>query len=105
MKKLLLVVAVVAASAHFTLAGEPPSAERGRELFESVKLGSSGKSCSTCHPGVRKLEWAGTMEEERLVKTINKCIAGPLKGKPLPPESDDMKSLVLYLRSLADMNR
>jgi mono/diheme cytochrome c family protein len=105
MKKVVMALAAVALSAVPLLAADAPSVERGRELFESSKLGSSGKSCATCHPGGRKLEWAGTMEEGKLSATINKCIAGPLKGKPLAPDSDDLKSLVLYLRSLAEMNR
>lgn len=29
------------------------SADRGRELFESTQLGTSGTSCSSCHPGGR----------------------------------------------------
>lgn len=79
------------------------STERGRDLFESKKLGTSGKSCETCHPGGRKLEWAGTQEDGKLAATINRCIAGPIKGKPLAGESAEMQSLIRYLRSLAGM--
>ena len=78
-----------------------PSLERGRQLFASEKLGTSGKSCATCHPGGKKLEGVGASADEELAAIINRCIAGPLKGKKLDPESVDMKSLVLYLKSLA----
>lgn len=80
---------------------EPPSLERGQQLFESVKLGTSGKSCATCHPGGKDLKGIETSSDEELSDTANRCIAGPLKGKKLDPESSDMKSLVLYLKSFA----
>jgi len=78
-----------------------PSLEKGRELFTSEKLGTAGRSCATCHPGGNKLENAAGYDEADLSEIINRCIAGPLKGKPLDPGSADMKSLVLYIRSLA----
>jgi hypothetical protein len=78
-----------------------PSLERGRQLFASEKLGTSGKSCATCHPGGKELKVAKTSGDEELAETINACIAGPLKGKRLDPKSVDMKSMVLYLKSVA----
>lgn len=74
--------------------------ETGRNLFESSALGTSGKSCATCHPGGRKLEWASTFEEDKLTRVVNNCIGSMLKGKALDPASEEMKSLVLYIRSL-----
>ncbi len=85
-------------------ASEVSTQERGRELFESEKLGTTGKSCATCHPGGKKLEWAATYEEEKLAGIVNKCIKGPLKGKQLDPASPEMKSLIAYIKSLAGMN-
>lgn len=79
---------------------ELPSVERGGQLFASEQLGTSGKSCLSCHPGGSKLEGTGTSDDKDLTATINSCITGPLKGKALDPESADMKSLLLYLRSL-----
>lgn len=78
-----------------------PSLERGRELFASEKLGTSGKSCASCHPGGEGLKGIETAGNEQLADTVNGCIAGPLKGKRLGPESADMKSLLLYLKSIA----
>ncbi|AJE03347.1 c-type cytochrome [Geobacter pickeringii] len=76
------------------------SLDRGKELFESPKLGTSGKSCSSCHPGGRKLEWAAsTYDDEKLTEIVNRCIEKSLKGKPLDPASDDMKSLIAYIKT------
>jgi len=79
---------------------ELPSLERGAQLFASEQLGTSGKSCASCHPGGSRLEETGATGDKELVVIINNCITGPLKGKALDPESADMKSLLLYLRSL-----
>ena len=81
--------------------GDLPSLKKGQQLFESEKLGTSGKSCNSCHPGGKNLKVSAISGDEQLAETINGCIAGPLKGKQLDPESADMKSLVLYLKSLA----
>ena len=100
MKKSVLVVAplcLLAAAAAFA-AG--PSIERGKELFSSAALGTNGKSCATCHPeGARLTEAAGYSEGE-LKNIINSCISKPLKGKKLAEDSDDLKSLVMYIQSL-----
>lgn len=82
-------------------AAELPSVEMGKQLFNSEKLGTSGKSCATCHKDVSKLKGVAAAAEDELVDNINRCIAGPLKGKKLAPESAEMKSLILYLQSLA----
>lgn len=82
-------------------AAELPSVEMGKQLFSSEKLGTSGKSCATCHQDVSKLKGVAASAEDELAETINQCIAGPLKGKKLAPDSAEMKALVLYLQSLA----
>lgn len=80
---------------------ELPSLEMGKQLFNSEKLGTSGKSCATCHQDASKLKGIATNSEEDLADIINQCITGPLKGKKLETVSTEMKSLVLYLKSLA----
>ena len=81
--------------------GNATRADQGKTLFESVKLGTNGKSCATCHPGGRKLEWATTYPEDKLVNIINTCITKSLKGKPLAVDSAEMKSLVRYIKTFA----
>jgi len=76
---------------------ELPSLDKGRQLFTSDKLGTSGRSCATCQKKKKKLKKAATYDEADLADIINRCIAGPLEGQPLDPGSTDMKSLVLYI--------
>jgi hypothetical protein len=101
MKKMLCMVAplclMIAATA---LAAEGPSIERGKALFGSSELGTSGKSCATCHPGGARLTEAAGYGEAELTKIINTCISKPLKGKKLDDDSVEMKSLVMYIQSL-----
>ena len=96
-----LLIAVSVASAN---AVEGVSIERGKELFESAKLGTSGKSCATCHPGGKGLEWAGTSDDEKLEEISNKCIKKALQGKPLKEGSNELRSLVQYIKTFARPN-
>jgi len=75
-----------------------PSVEMGKALFNDAKLGTSGKSCNSCHPDGKGLEKAAMMKD--LPTTINNCIKMALQGKVLGNESIEMKSLVLYIKSL-----
>lgn len=79
---------------------DAPSIETGKLLFNNEKLGTSGKSCASCHMDINKLTTAAAYGEDELVDLINRCIAGPLEGKKLDSGSAEMKSLVLYLKSL-----
>ncbi len=80
---------------------ETASVERGKELFANPGLGASqnAMSCTVCHKGGAGMEKAGA--NPQLAGMINRCIQGPLEGEPLHVESVAMKSLVLYLQSLA----
>jgi len=82
-------------------AADPPLQLRGWQLFGSEKLGTSGNSCTGCHPDGSKLKGAISASDEDLAAMINQCITGPLKGKALDPKSTEMKALQLYTRSLA----
>ena len=101
MKIAAITVVMLAALAAQALAADQPSAARGRELFESIQLGTSGKSCASCHQGGKKLEAAAGYDEGQLGEIINQCITNPLKGKALDPAAPDMKSLIMYLRTFA----
>lgn len=75
--------------------------EKGKALFSDPKLGMSGKSCSDCHAGGAKLEKAAGKDDTGLAETVNKCIEQGINGKALDVNSDDMKSLVAYIKSVA----
>lgn len=85
------------------LGAEAPSLEMGKLLFNSEKLGTSGKSCVTCHQDVNKLKGVAIYGEDELAAIVNRCIAGPLKGIKLDTGSAEMKSLILYLKSLKNL--
>jgi len=99
MTKTGLMLVMPALMASMALAGDPPSIEQGKDLLNSPKLGTDGKSCATCHSGVKKLEKAATYDEGQLGDIINQCIENPLKGNALDPASRDMRSLIIYFKS------
>ena len=91
--------------ASMTIAAEEPTAAKGRELFNGTQLGTSGKSCASCHRDGSGLKEAAGFDEEHLSGIVNQCIAKPLKGKPLSADSTEMKSLLMYLRTFARPNQ
>ncbi len=85
-----------------------PSVERGKALFNDTKLGTNGPSCNTCHADGRGLESTFTKKQwivdgkafNSLEGAINSCIVTGLRGKPLHVNSDDMQSIVFYIKSV-----
>ena len=67
-------------------------------LFTDASLGGSTneKSCNSCHPGGQGLE----KSVDNVAKMVNQCIEGPLAGKAIDTESQEMKDLISYIRSL-----
>ena len=67
-------------------------------LFNDASLGGSTneKSCNSCHPGGQGLEKSG----DNVAKMVNQCIKGPLLGKSIDTESQEMKDLISYIISL-----
>jgi hypothetical protein len=92
-----VLLAVTAAAA---LATEGPMVAMGQALFESTALGSNGKSCASCHPGGKGLAEIGAYDDSMLKEMINFCIRDALKGRMLVLESQELDSLLLYLRNL-----
>lgn len=97
----LTAVAVSAILASMALAADGPSLEKGKNLFDSTKLGSNGKSCASCHLKGKGLQNVASYDAEELGNIVNRCIEGPLEGDGLAPESDEMKSLIVYINSFA----
>jgi len=98
--KIAMLAAGLAGMSFVAHAAETPSVELGKKLFNDPSLGGAtgSKSCATCHPSGKGLENA--WQNPNLAQQINTCIVGALKGKPLPLESVQMKSLILYHQSL-----
>lgn len=82
------------------VAGEA-SVELGQKLFNDPKLGNgtSGKSCNSCHAGGNGMEKAGKRAD--LAAMINQCIVGALKGQKIDTSAVEMRSLKMYIASLA----
>jgi len=80
--------------------------DKGKELFNDKSLGTNGKSCSTCHPegkkinGKKKTFIIKDKKFETVEDAINFCIEHALSGKPLAKDSEDMKALASYVKSL-----
>jgi cytochrome c peroxidase len=81
-------------------AAEKPSAALGQKLFKDTSLGgpANTKTCNTCHPDGKGLEKSGL--RPNLAVIINKCIQGALGGKAIAADSVEMKSLILYIKSV-----
>ncbi|BCR04840.1 c-type cytochrome [Desulfuromonas versatilis] len=99
-KSILLSAAMLLAAASWSWAVESPNVELGKKLYEWQGLGSNGKSCSSCHPGGKGLEEISAYDDGMLMEMINFCIRDALKGEMLAPQSQELESMLLYLRSL-----
>jgi mono/diheme cytochrome c family protein len=84
------------------------SVKEGKALFNDTELGSTGSSCNTCHTDgsglentAKKKKWIiGGRVLSTLEEAINYSIVTGLRGSALNVESDEMQSLVLYIKSL-----
>ena len=110
-------------------AGADPKAElakaieKGKALFNNTKLGKTGASCNSCHPGggtsggqVMGMEIlalkraAATFPKYKnqakrvitLAQMDNVCIEMLMEGKPLELESDEAVSLAAYVTYLSN---
>jgi cytochrome c peroxidase len=103
MNKAKLVMAIMAGaillSGGQAMAGKT-SVELGEKLFNDPALGGSAndKSCNSCHAGGEGLAKAG--DNKNLVKVINQCITGPLKGNKIDGRSAEMRSLKMAIKAM-----
>jgi cytochrome c len=82
--------------------------DRGQALFNDPKLGTTGKSCASCHPVASLRNVADSFPKfdpvrKRFVdidEAINFMIQERLKGKPLPPNDQKYFDLLAYLKTL-----
>jgi cytochrome c peroxidase len=99
MNNIMAKMVMLAALGSMAVAADGPSISQGKELFRNPQLGATGKSCNSCHPGGKGLEQAAEYPDEKLAKVINRCIKGPLKGKDMKLSSNEIKSLMLYVKN------
>jgi cytochrome c len=118
--RLTVIVAVICAFAFACVAADrrvakdqsekPGDVERGKKLFGDPKLGggTSGLSCASCHKDGKGLENLAGKNEFRamgkrytsLEDVINYFVETALHGKAIDRDSDDMRDLIAYLRTL-----
>jgi cytochrome c len=118
-----------ASTAETALAFGPPdphiegNAVNGLALFNDANLGTTGKSCESCHPnggqeGLKTAEittkpllhvkdrYPGpfAMMPEKgdmtLEEVVNACLTGPVGGKPFIENGRDMADMIAYLNGL-----
>jgi cytochrome c peroxidase len=112
----LMVISGTAIILLSTLAFADGNVKRGKALFNDPNLSGSsfGVSCNTCHPGGKGLEKSGADEKKKwnscageqkcLEDAINTCILTANKGRSLAVESQEMKDLIAYIKSLTKRN-
>ena len=81
------------------MAVEMATLDMGRSLFESTQLGTSDRSCATCHPGGKGLEQVDDFSDAELKDIINACIRDALHGTKLTDDSRELNALLLYVRT------
>jgi cytochrome c peroxidase len=88
-------------AATIGVAADKSSVELGKQLFNDPTLGGStnDKSCNSCHADGKGLEKAGT--NPKLSQVINNCITGQLGGEKIDGRTAAMRSLKMYIESLA----
>lgn len=98
--RLAMLVALMAGVSLVAYAEKTPSVAHGEKLFNDPTLGGAfgTKTCGSCHQDGAGVEFSS--EKPNLPKTINMCITRGLNGSPLPMNSVEMKSLILYHESL-----
>lgn len=73
--------------------------DMGRALFESTRLGTTDRSCATCHPDGKGLDQVGDFSDAELKDIINACIRDALHGTRLTDDSQELNALLLYVRT------
>jgi cytochrome c553 len=105
-RTLLLVFSAITLIFSFSLAAG--NVEKGKALFNDPKFAGGVRPCSRCHPGGSGLENAGDKKvfyiggatQNSLEEAVNACIVGASMGKAIDVQSEQMKDIVAYIRSL-----
>jgi cytochrome c len=103
-----ILIIIVLSLFSFTLVGA--DVLNGKALFNDPKFAGStnDKSCNSCHPDGSRLENAADKatfsilgnQLDSLEDTVNTCIKMALKGNALSKDSQQMKDIVQYIKSL-----
>lgn len=81
--------------------------EHGKALFQNPDLGVNGKTCALCHAGGKQFD----PEElrERSPKEVgiltNHCLSLRMRSPKLAPDSVELQSLILYVKTFQQKGR
>lgn len=84
-----------------------PTIEHGKALFANPDLGANGKTCVLCHAGGKAFD----PEELRAASSkdvgilSNHCLSLRMKSPKLAPDSEELQSLVLYVKTFQQKGR
>lgn len=108
--KIVALIAIAMLLASAVLAMDKTPEERGKALFNDTMLGggTAGKSCASCHSDGKGLEGVGMKKEfktpggqfKTLEEAVNICVTMALKGTALDVNSEQMKDLVSYMKTI-----
>jgi len=111
LKIMLLSMIAISLMFSFVFASKHLPEERGKALFNDPKFagGTAGKSCNSCHPNGKGLEKSAEKKEFNIMgkklasleDAVNVCIEMANKGKKIAVDSQEMKDLAAYIKSLA----
>lgn len=84
------------------LAVEGPTLELGKTLFESTELGTSGRSCKSCHLDGKGLGQITQSDDITIKGRINRCLRNAQGGEVLDTGSQEMEALLNYVKAIRD---
>jgi cytochrome c peroxidase len=83
------------------------SIERGRTLFADPDLGANGKTCVLCHASGKAFDpeelKAASPKDVGILS--NHCLSLRMKSAKLRPDSPDLQSLILYVKTFQQKGR
>jgi len=79
----------------------------GKTLFNSIDLGVNGKACALCHAGGKAFdaEELANRTSKEVGILVNHCLSLRMKSPKLAPESVELQSLVLYVKTFQQKAR
>ena len=102
-RMLMTALFVIVLSAGTAYSGD---VKKGKALFNDSSLGTSGKSCNSCHSGGKDIDGSKETfsilgsQQESIEDAVNFCIEMALSGKSLKKDSMQMEDMVSYLKTL-----
>lgn len=108
MKVTLLLLIILGLTSSVALAKKDLPEERGKPLFNDQKAFGGKKACNDCHPNGKGLEKAADKKEFKIMgktqksieEAVNFCIINANEGKAIDVKSEQMKDMVVYIKSL-----